>query len=163
MSRSVDQQTVFDSWMTEHRGIITKIVRSFTAHDSDAEDLTQDISFALWRSIPSFRGEAKPSTWIWRIALNQAISWKRTAPESHADIDAVGAAVRDGAADGVMVDRIYEAIRTLVPIDRSIIMLSLDGFTYAEIADITGLTESNVGARLTRTRTRLTSHLEDAP
>ncbi len=162
MSRPKDQQKVFDQWMADHQGIIVKIVRSFTHHPADSEDLTQDISLALWRSIPSFRGDAKPSTWIWRIALNQAISWRRAARDEHIDLDTVSPVTRDGAADAVMVDRIFEAIRTLAPIDRSIIMLSLEGFSYAEISTMTGLTQTNVGARLTRTRTRLTQQLEEA-
>ncbi len=156
------QQQVFDEWMANHQGIIVKIVRSFTTRAADSEDLTQDIMLAIWRSISSFRGDAKPSTWIWRIALNQAISWQRATGDEQVDLAAVRSATRDVAADGLLVDRIYEAIRSLAPIDRSLIMLSLDGFSYAETSNITGLTETNVGARLTRARTRLTQLLEDA-
>lgn len=153
---------VFEQWMVEHRGIIVKIVRSFTTDPTDADDLTQDITLALWRSVPSFRGEAKPSTWIWRIALNQAISWKRAEAPPHADLDAVlQPTASDRADDGVLIDRIYDAIRTLRAVDRSLIVLSLEGFPYAEIAAITGLTETNVGARLSRARTQLTTQLED--
>ena len=154
---------VFALWMTDHRGIIVKIVRSFTTDPTDSDDLTQEITLALWRSIPSFRGESKPSTWIWRIALNRAISWRRAAEDDHTDLeDVVEPSAPDGADDGLLVDRIYDAIRTLTPIDRSLIMLSLEGQRYAEIAEITGLTETNIGARLSRARTRLTEHLEEA-
>lgn len=154
---------VFAGWMVDHRGIIVKIVRSFTTDPTDADDLTQEITLALWRSIPSFRKESKPSTWIWRIALNRAISWQRAAADDHTDLaDVVEPSAPDRAEDRLLVDRVYDAIRTLAPIDRSLIMLSLEGHRYHEIAEITGLTETNVGARLSRARTRLTEHLEDA-
>lgn len=147
--------------MQDHQGIVVKIVRSFTTNPADADDLTQNVTLALWRSVSSFKGESKPSTWIWRIALNQAISWQR-AERSHTNLDDVEeASASDQADDGLLVDRIYHAIRTLKPLDRSLIMLSLEGYRYAEIAEITGLTTTNVGARLTRTRSALTNALEE--
>jgi RNA polymerase sigma-70 factor (ECF subfamily) len=159
-----DQHDTFVQWMRDHRGIIVKIVRSFTQRTADAEDLTQEIELALWRSIPSFRSEAKASTWIWRIALNRAISWQRSADNDHLDLDRVAEpAAAERAEQAVLLDRIYEAIRSLRPIDRSLIVLSLEGHSYAEIAEIVGLTETNVGARLSRTRRRLADLLEESP
>ncbi len=150
--------------MTHHRGIVIKIVRSFAPDPTDADDLAQEIALALWRSVPSFRGESKPSTWIWRVALNRAVSWQRAGKDRHLDVH--GAAIEppavERADDGLLVDRIYEAIRSLPAIDRSVVMLSLEGHRYAEIAEITGLTETNVGARLSRARTRLEQHLKEA-
>ncbi|MGH1488295.1 MAG: RNA polymerase sigma factor [Acidimicrobiales bacterium] len=149
--------------MVDHRGIIVKIVRSFTTDRADADDLTQDIALALWRSIPSFRADAKPSTWVWRIALNQAISWKRKVRDVHTDLDGiVEPSAPNRVEDQMLVDRIYEAIRTLNLIDRSLIVLSLEGYRYGEISEITGLTETNVGARLSRARARLTEQLKEA-
>lgn len=160
---TLNERETFTVWMTDHRGIVVKIVRGFTTDPSDADDLTQEITLALWRSIPSFRGESKPSTWIWRIALNQAISWQRGVRAAHVAIDQVAEpAASDRADDGILIDRIYEAIKTLRPLDRALVMLSLDGYRYDEMAEITGLTETNVGARLSRARTRLTDRLEDA-
>lgn len=159
-----NERDIFAGWMTDHRGIVIKIVRSFAPDPTDADDLAQEIALALWRSVPSFRGDSKPSTWIWRIALNRAISWRRTAEDHclaihHAGVEPLAV---DRADDGLLVDRIYEAIRTLPAIDRSVVVLALEGLRYAEIAEITGLTETNVGARLSRARTRLSQHLEDA-
>lgn len=160
---SLNERETFTVWMADHRGIVVKIVRGFTSDPTDADDLTQEITLALWRSIPSFRGESKASTWIWRIALNQAISWQRGAGPTHAAIDQVAeSAAADRADDRILIDRIYEAIKTLGPLDRALVMLSLDGYRYAEMAEITGLTETNVGARLSRARTRLNEGLEDA-
>ena len=154
-------QELFAVWMSEHRGIIIKIVRGFTSNPANAEDLTQEIALALWRSIPSFRGDSKASTWIWRIALNQAISSKRSSREAHAALDDVDEpTTTDQSNDVVSVEAIYSAIQTLAPVDRSLIMLSLEGASYAEISEITGLTVTNVGARLSRARSRLTQQME---
>lgn len=159
--RRKHDRDIFAGWMEDHRGIVMKIVRSFTTTSADADDLTQNITLALWRSVSSFQGKSKPSTWIWRIALNQAISWQR-AERTHTSLDEVEeASASDQADDRVLVDRIYRTIRTLKPVDRSLIMLSLEGYRYAEIAEITGLTVTNVGARLTRTRSVLTNALEE--
>ncbi len=158
--RTADR-TVFAEWMSEHRGIIVKIVRSFTATPADSDDLTQEITLALWKSVPSFRGGSKPSTWIWRIALNRAISWQRAERPPSLDVDDTVVVSNLQADDGVMVDRIYQSIRTLNPIDRSLIVLWLEGYRYAEIAEITGMTESNVGARFSRARARLSQQLKE--
>ena len=160
-----NESDIFAEWMATHGGIIVKIVRGFTSDPANAEDLTQDITLAVWRSIRSFRGESKPSTWIWRIALNQAISWQRAAKDPPivldvALVDSVELSTADRSDAGLAVDSIYDAIRTLAPIDRSLIILALEGHSYAEIAETTGLSQSNVGARLSRARARLTEHLE---
>ena len=157
------QRETFEDWMTCHQGIIVKIARSFTSDAHDYEDLSQDIALSLWRSIPSFGGRSKASTWIWRVSLNQAISWRRSETSPNRSPHVVPATtVPDTTEEAVLVDRIYQAIRTLAPVDRSLIMLSLEGFSYATISDVTGLTETNVGARLSRARSQLTDLLEDS-
>ncbi|MEM7095136.1 MAG: RNA polymerase sigma factor [Actinomycetota bacterium] len=178
MARAPDRQQTFTDWMADHRGIVIKIVRSFTERASDADDLTQEIDLAVWRSIPSFRGDAKPSTWIWRIALNRAISWQRAERTGEAGtlrVEHLGGGgsaepvARERADSSIGINRIFDAIRTLAPIDRSLIVLALEGHRYSEMAEITGLTESNVGARLSRARTHLDALLgpdaanEEAP
>ncbi len=154
---------IFTGWMNDHRGIVVKIVRSFASSPADAEDLTQEVTLAIWRSVPSFRGGAKPSTWIWRVALNRAISWQRSAVDDagQAPIDEVAELTAiDRADERVAVARLYRLLRSLAPIDRSLMVLSLEGHSYAEMADITALSETNVGARLSRARARLTELIE---
>ena len=162
-TRTTEDEDTFVQWMSEHRGIVVKIVRGFTDNRADEEDLTQDIAIAVWRSVGSFKAVSKPSTWIWRIALNQAISWQRSTKKAAVPLDKVAEPeVQDRTVDVVLLDQIYQALRTLSPLDRSLIMLSLEGMTYADIAELTGLTETNVGARLSRARTRLSIYLEES-
>ncbi len=72
-----EQRRIFDQWLTEHKGIFFKIVRSFASTPHDQDDLFQEISLQVWKSVPDFRGESKPSTWIYRVALYTATTWAR--------------------------------------------------------------------------------------
>lgn len=68
MSES-EQKQIFDDWLQQHRGIFFKVVRSYAGNSADQDDLFQEIALQVWQSIPDFRGESKPSTWIYRVAL----------------------------------------------------------------------------------------------
>ncbi len=152
------QKQIFDSWLQEHKGILFKIVRlfAFTPHDQD--DLFQDISLQLWQSIPDFRGESKPSTWIYRVALFSATTWVRkerkqppTQPiEDVEHILTTGAVPLDNE-----LDWLYEQIAQLEPIDRAVCILLLDGFSYREMAAMLGISESNVGVKIHRIKKHL--------
>ena len=128
--RRKQERDTFTGWMTDHRGILLKIVRGFTTDSADADDLAQDIALALWRSIPSFRGEAKASTWIWRIALNQAISWQRSVGERPSELrEAMNA---DGVALTEPRDLDVEWFATAGDLCRTLVHL-------AEVAEQPGL------------------------
>ena len=70
-----EQQRVFDGWLRKHQGLFFKIVRAYAVTPQDQEDLFQEIATQVWRSIPGFRGDAAVTTWIYRVALNAAITW----------------------------------------------------------------------------------------
>jgi len=117
----------------------------------------------VWRSIPSFAERSEASTWIYKVALNTAIAWKRgdarrrpirclADPDSAPDCRDAGPA---GAEDRETLERLYAAIRLLPKVERSLILLHLDGRNYREMSDVVGISEANVGARLTRARRRL--------
>ena len=77
MSSPADQTVLFKSWLEEHRGILVKVARSFATVSADIDDLQQEMRLQLWISLSSFAGEAKPSTWIYRVCLNTALTWRR--------------------------------------------------------------------------------------
>jgi RNA polymerase sigma-70 factor (ECF subfamily) len=77
-------EMIFRRWLADHAGLMWKVVRAFTATPEDAEDLLQEIALQLWRSLPAFRREAKESTWIYRVAFNTALVWKRDEKRRHA-------------------------------------------------------------------------------
>jgi RNA polymerase sigma factor (sigma-70 family) len=153
----------FVRWMREHIAILHRVVHAF-ATDSDRNDLMQELMFALWRAAPSFRGESQSSTFVYRVAHNAALTWHRTERKHRRHVavaDEIDWMVRPEAGRSrsdtpARLESLYRAIGLLPLIDRSLILLSLDGLSYREIAEIHGLSESNIGARLTRTRKRLT-------
>ncbi|HEY4248861.1 MAG TPA: RNA polymerase sigma factor [Lacunisphaera sp.] len=169
MTLTPDQHLRFKSWLEDHRGILVKVIRSFAPVAADAADLQQELLLQLWLSLPSFAEQAKPSTWIYRVCLNTALTWRRgtsrrekhLAPEAEiTQLPSDQASPAERVADGELLEKLYSAIRLLPASDRAFILLSLDGLTYREIADITGLTENHVGVALTRARKRLAERLK---
>lgn len=158
---------LFDDWLAQHAAILHHVANGF-AEGADRHDLMQELLLALWRAVPAFRGGAQPSTFIYRVAHNTALTWKRTEKNYRQHVDRFEVLVQAEAsspADATTRERealthIYAAIRQLPPLDRSLVLLHLDGVAYAEIAAVHGLSESNVGARLTRLKQKLTTTLE---
>ena len=75
--RAADQENVFRQWMEDHKGVILKVVRANASNPADQDDLFQEITFQVWRSVPSFQQRSKASTWIYKIALNTSMVWHR--------------------------------------------------------------------------------------
>lgn len=147
------QRQIFDEWVSLHKGIVFKIIRAYAFNPNDQDDLFQEISLQLWQSIPEFRGEAKSSTWIYRVALYAATVWvrkekKRLTTQPLTDIEHILTVTTQPRDD--RSDWLYEQIGQLEPIDRSVCLLLLDGFSYKEMADILGISESNVGVKVHR-------------
>lgn len=151
----------FKAWMGEHLGMLHRIARAF-AGSADQHDLLQELMLAVWRAAPAFREDAAASTYIFRVAHNRAMTWRRSeARRRHRHSEYERLRVEDGASHDPLLDRLYAAIRQLEALDRSLLVLSLEGQTYAEIAAIHGLSETNIGARLTRARKKLSDLMEN--
>ncbi|MBI5380709.1 MAG: sigma-70 family RNA polymerase sigma factor [Opitutae bacterium] len=159
----------FQLWLAEHRGIVIKVARSFAPTPGDAADLQQEILLQLWLSLENYAGQAKLSTWIYRVSLNTALTWRRgvarrerrIAPTADfSQVAAEAASPAERADQRELLEKLYAAIHALPASDRALVLLSLDGLAYREIADITGLTENHVGVALTRARRRLAGLLK---
>lgn len=161
---------LFKRWLAQHSGLIFKVARAFAPGDADRDDLVQEILLQLWRSLPRFEGKAKESTWIYRVALHTALAWhrsenKRRAPqapmpaiEELPEPDDLAARERDE-----LVARLYSAIRRLPKMDAALVLLYLDDLSYREMADVLGISESNVGVKLNRARKTLAEMLKEVP
>jgi len=169
MNPSPERASVFKTWLEEHRGIVVKVARSFAPVPADAADLQQEMLLQLWTSLASFEGQAKPSTWIYRVCLNTALTWRRGTMrrqrhiEPEADIVRVAteaASPADATSDREALERLYSAIHALPMFDRALMLLALDSLAYREIAEITGLTENHVGVMLTRACQRLAAQMK---
>lgn len=156
---ALTNESNFRNLLREHQAIVRKVARAFTRSNEDREDLTQEILLRVWMSMPSFRAECQVSTWIYRIALNRALTWQRDL-KSRPNVLTTEIEVAERQVDWVsdeneMVERMYEAIRTLDDVDRSLILMALDKCTYQEIAEVMGITANCVGVRLSRAKKRL--------
>lgn len=122
-------------------------------------DLFQEIVFQLWKSFSSFRGEAKISTWMYRIALNTAISGfrKQTRNVKTEDLKELHFNISDSWGDDREEDlqRLQWAIRQLSEIERAMIMMALEEVPYEEIAETIGITQNNVRVRMNRIREKI--------
>ncbi|MEZ4736291.1 MAG: sigma-70 family RNA polymerase sigma factor [Caldilineaceae bacterium] len=153
-----EQRRIFDNWLAEHKGILFKVIRAYARHAYDQEDLFQEIALQVWKSVPDYRGEAKVSTWIYRVALYAALAWSRKERTQPPTQDLAAVAHTLVATEAVPDERIhwlYEQLAQLEPIDRSICLLLFEGFKYREIAELLGISESNVGVKLNRIKTHL--------
>jgi len=149
-----EQNTTFDDWLSHYKPLLFKVVRAYAVTVMDQDDLLQEILIQVWHSIPTFRQQSSPTTWVYRIALNTAIKWS-TKERKHTDaretIDTVQPMlVEPSVQSDERVDWLYEEIHQLNEVDRSICLLFLDGFSYKEMATILGITESNIGVKLNR-------------
>jgi RNA polymerase sigma-70 factor, ECF subfamily len=148
----------FLALLNEYRGAVHRVCRNYANGIDDREELLQEIVYQLWRAFPSYRREAAPITWIYRIALNTAISAlrRRTRRPPHVPLEAAPEpASAPAGSDSSQVELLYRAMRRLGEVERGLLLCYLDGLSYREIGDVLGISETNVGARLSRTRARL--------
>lgn len=152
-----DIRDQFVRLVNENIGIIFKVCNIY-AEANKRDDLKQEIIYQLWRSYPSFRGEAKFQTWMYRVALNTALYEKsrdkRIFTEYKAD-DHSGSAEPDDSETESNIRQLYSFINRLNPIDKAITFLYLEKCSYREIADVMGLTEKNIGIRMLRIKEKL--------
>ena len=136
-------------------GIVGKICRLYGVDAEDRGDLQQDILLNAWNAYPRFRGESKFSTWIYKVALNTAITRRR---KKRIQTDALS--VRDVIADHesdkvVQLELLNQLVARLSPEEKALVALYLDELSYEEMAAITGLTENNIGVKLNRIKQKL--------
>lgn len=143
-----------------NQGILHKVCGMFCNVAHDKEDLYQEIILQLWKSWPNFKGNSKLSTWMYRIALNTAISMsakiKRHKPVQDSPANDVGTLDNDDElVSEEDIQSLHNAISKLSDIERAVILLYLEEKSYEEIAEITGLTKTNVGVRILRIKKKL--------
>ena len=166
-----EQESIFRRWLDAHLGLMLKVVRGCAAAPQDQDDLFQEISLQLWSSIPAFRGEAKETTWIYRVAFNTALGWRRDEKRRRVKHEAflkfnetpdVSSSHSQQSRDNEIVEMLYAAIRLLPKVDASLALMHLDGLSYREMGDVLGISENNVGVKLNRIRKQLAGQLKGA-
>jgi len=153
-----EQQSIFDTWLSDHKALLYKVIRSYTREEDDQQDLFQEITIQVWRSVPNFRGACAVSTWLYRISLNTAIKWsikERKHTGSHQSLDNAPQVIDIRPVQDPKLDWLYSQIQHLHEVDRSLCLLMLDGFSYKEMAEIVGISESYVGVKINRIKKHL--------
>lgn len=145
----------FDKLVLEHQGIIWKVCRSFAGNEEDQKDLFQEIMYNLWKGKESFSGDSKISTWIYRVSFNRAMDYSRKKRIKTTELKESSIPGSDKQKDIYDIEALYLAINKLAPLNRAVIILYLENYTYIEIGDILGLSEKNVSVRLVRAKDKL--------
>ena len=146
--------------VSEHRGMLHNVCRLYCQTAPDRQDLFQEIVFQLWRSYPSFRGEAKISTWLYRIALNTAISGlrKKRGLITTVDPERLPTELQDiqySTEKEEQLRLLYAAITQLSEVERALTMLYLEDKSYQEMEEILGISQNNLRVKMNRIRDKL--------
>ncbi len=150
----------FSEKVFESQGIIHKVCRMYCDDDTHRKDLFQEIILQLWKSYPSFKGESKFSTWMYRVALNVAIQDFRKEKKRKLlflksfDFKEPFTIPKNEYKDE-RIEALYNAISNLDKVEKAIMMLHLDEVANEEIAEIVGITQNYVRVKMTRIRTKL--------
>lgn len=160
--RGPARQDEFLSLLDEHRRILFKVSRSYGRTTADREDLVQEITAQLWRSFDRYDDRCSFSTWMYRIALNVAISFHRRETRRKRHIVAAEDSVLESAAEGsdasiadTELRLLHRFLERLDELDRALMLLYLDGHRHEGIAEVLGISQTNVATKIGRLKQRL--------
>ena len=154
------QKDQFLDILEKNIGIVLKIARAYSKTVQDKEDLINDITLELWKSFGRFKGDAKISTWIYRVALNTSMNSRRKREKDKLlflddlrQFESPGWILEQ--PDPLNTEVLYQCIDELNQINKAIILLYLDGNSHDEISAITGISKTNVGTRISRIKDQI--------
>lgn len=155
---AADHHAEFLALVGRHQGIVLKIAHTYQRNAADREDLAQEILAQLWRSFPRFKQDRPFSTWMYRVALNVAISRLRQSPQNLVPLDqTVGESIQapETRETDPRVSDLDRFIQGLDPLNRALLVLYLEERPHREIAEILGITETNVSTKIGRLKQRI--------
>lgn len=158
MPTSLDD--TFTNLLEEHKGILFKVAHAYCQDDTDRQDVIQEMIIQLWRSDDRYDPQYRLSTWVYRIALNTAISFYRREEKRKSSV-----ALRDHVLEVIdpyesaeqreNVQLLYHFIHQLPELERALMILYLDEKNYSEIAEVLGISETNVATKISRIKQKL--------
>ncbi len=155
------QKEEFLALISEHQDLIRKVAAMYYKNQADQEDAFQEILVNLWKAYPTFRGESKITTWMYRVALNTVISGFRKASNrvhrNRSDVNISDELIKPDReqVSSDDIDVLYQSIDRLTDIEKAVIMLYMEEKTYDDIAEIMGMTRTNVGVKINRIKKKL--------
>lgn len=156
---TMTDQEAFVKMIQQYEGTIFKIARLYIRTETDLNDMYQEIVLQLWKAFPSFQGKSSPGTWLYRVALNTAITYLKKRKRRvetvtlYEGIDQFRADEEQGVKSQITM--LYEMVSKLDGLDKGLVLLYLENKSHQEIADIIGISVSNVGTRINRIKKKL--------
>ena len=153
-------ESEFIQLIEEHQRIIHKVCRMYVQRPDDREDLFQEITLQAWKSYPRFKGNARFSTWLYRVALNTAITYYRKQkrnPITHSDITVYEIQEAPTDPTEAQFQLMYTAIGELSEVDKALVLLYLEDYPYDDIAQMMGITANHVAVKMNRIKSKLQS------
>ncbi|MEB2775147.1 sigma-70 family RNA polymerase sigma factor [Algoriphagus sp. D3-2-R+10] len=157
----MNKEEEFVNLIHQSQGLIYKIVSIYAREREEQDDLYQEIVYQTWKSFDNFKKAAKPSTWLYRVGMNTAITHLNRSKKQLRVVPLQDVKIQFSDPEDVgkeeKIQQLYAQIRKLNMLDRGIVFLFLEGKNYEEIAEISGITVSNVGTRMSRIKAKLKS------
>lgn len=158
MNKELEHQFVTE--LQDNQNIVHKVCTLYTSDQDSHKDLFQEITIQLWKAYPKFRGEAKFSTWMYRVALNTAItlyrkSKKRIDAQDYESVIFKIKAEEYDETEEQQLTLMYQAIRQLGDIDKALVFMYLEDKNYTEISEVLGISEVNARVKMNRIKTKL--------
>jgi RNA polymerase sigma-70 factor (ECF subfamily) len=155
-----EQQHFFEGIIEQHKGILFKVARAYFPDEEDRQDLIQEMMIQIWQSIHKYNDQYKISTWLYRISLNVAISFYRkssTRAKKYTELNeqTVETLVEDKSENERHLNLLEQFICELKEIDKALMILYLEDKSHTEIAEILGMSVSNVGTKIGRIKDKL--------
>lgn len=154
------EESLFLENLQQHKGIIHKVSRMYADTAEDREDLVQEIMLRLWHSFKSFEGRSAMSTWIYRVAMNTAITFLRKEKAKPAMVTDDSPVLQSRAfetdnSDEIKLELFYKAVKELNPVEKALIFFFMEGLSHREISAQLGISENNARVKLNRTKEKL--------
>lgn len=164
--KEADKKLFFNQVYQENKDLIFRLCRGFLGPEPEAEDLFQEIFLKVWNNLESFQGQSKVSTWVYRIGTNTALLYrKRKATRQNRETSLMSTPIdQPNSAPDILdekptpeqqLNELLQLIASLNEMDRIIMTMLLEGFSYKEISEVSGLSVSNVGVRINRIKKHL--------
>lgn len=150
----------FENHIKENESLIFKVCRIYAYTDADRKDLFQEIVIQLWKAYPNFKGQSKFSTWLYRVAINTAITGLRKEKKfitsyEPASLPANVGEDNDGEVEEEQLQQLYTAIEQLTQIEKAIIILYMEDKSYDDMEDILGINQGNLRVKMNRIKEKL--------
>ena len=159
-----EQQHLFEGIIEQHKGILFKVARAYCPDEEDRQDLIQEMMIQIWQSVHKYNDQYKITTWLYRISLNVAISYYRknsTRTKKFTDLNEqmMEIPVEDKSENEKQLNLLEQFISELKEIDKALMILYLEDKSHTEIAEILGMSVSNVGTKIGRIKVKLKTQI----